>query len=185
MNSKTLLNRSATGYSLIEVMVSLVIVGILTAAALPNFLGAQEKAKTASVKGNMRAAQVAAESFAADNNGTYPDDVTDAYKTFFPGGDCGGSAAGKLGVPPLNPFTNARDWPVTFGLAAGSIADERALPPSSSGLAGKSQGTVGYVGFGVSPTGVNSYAYAVEGTDAAKNSVSGRTPNTTLVLSNL
>jgi len=56
------------GFTIIELMVVVVIIGILTAIAIPNFIKMVDKAKTASLIANMHTAQVAAELFASDRS---------------------------------------------------------------------------------------------------------------------
>ncbi|MBC7473941.1 MAG: hypothetical protein H7263_06585, partial [Candidatus Sericytochromatia bacterium] len=59
-----------------ELMVVIVIIGILVAIALPNFIAAQDRAKVASVKSNMHTLQTGAETYAVDNAGVYADSLT-------------------------------------------------------------------------------------------------------------
>jgi len=63
------------GFTLIELMVVIVIIGILTAIAIPNFVGAQDRAKIASVKSNMHVFRTVLETYAVDYAGLYPVDV--------------------------------------------------------------------------------------------------------------
>lgn len=63
--------KSKKGFTLIELMVVIVIIGILVAIALPNFISAQDRAKVSSVKANMHTVQTAVETYGVDWGGVY------------------------------------------------------------------------------------------------------------------
>ncbi len=64
--------RSRKGFTLIELLVVVVIIGILASVALPSFVGAQDKARNASVAANVNTVRMALEQYGTDNNGSYP-----------------------------------------------------------------------------------------------------------------
>ena len=63
------------GFTLVELMVVIVIIGILVAIALPNFIGATDRARMANVKSNGHTVQTMLEAYAVDFNGKYPSTV--------------------------------------------------------------------------------------------------------------
>jgi len=64
------------GFTLIELLVVVVIIGILASVAIPNFVGAQDKAKNSGVQSNGHQVQMAIEQFAVDNAGQYPGNIS-------------------------------------------------------------------------------------------------------------
>src|SRR5258706_7118768 len=65
------MRKSDKGFTLIELMIVVVIIGILAAIAIPNFIAMQDRAKEGSVKANMHTLQLAAEDYGVQNDGVY------------------------------------------------------------------------------------------------------------------
>jgi len=64
-------SQDESGFSLLELLVVMLVIGILAAIAIPSFLNQKNKAIDAQAKEVVVMAQTAAETVATDNNGTY------------------------------------------------------------------------------------------------------------------
>ena len=113
--------RNEKGFTLIELMIVVVIIGILAAIAIPNFMGMTNRAKVAQVKSTMHTIQVTAEDFATRNNGQYPNNAAATTA------DGALTLAALLpgAAMPANPFTGAAttlDWSNALGTAPATDA---------------------------------------------------------------
>ena len=99
------------GFTLIEILFVLVILGAVAAVAIPHYAGAKIKAYTAAMMADLRTVAIYEEQFAVDNHGQY----------------FGGVATSDN---PLNGFTPSKDVTVTltaFNILGSQLAEWTAV----------------------------------------------------------
>lgn len=117
--------KGAAGFTLVEIMIVVIILGILAALVIPKFTNASMMAQTSATKDTLRGTRLALERYKMDHNDNYPaigdlwgalTGKTDRDGTLNAGGDYGP----YLKTTPENPYTNSTTV-VAFG--AGTATD--------------------------------------------------------------
>ncbi len=95
----------AKGFTLVEILIVVVILGILAAIVVPQFTNAANEARTGNVATQVSTIENQLELWAARNSGSYPDLVTDGWGDSSTSGTMIGDS--YLKELPVNPFTGS------------------------------------------------------------------------------
>lgn len=164
--------RTGRGFTLVELAVVVIVIGILVSTAMSNFIKAQAKAKVAAVIDNMHTTQIAAEAYATDTAGVFAPDPN-MMGPYYPGG--GNTQGGSLGVYPDNPINGAsREIPF-----AETITDSAGINTMRNTPPGASPGGPGQCGYAQCDAPAST-SYAVTGTNDAGKRVGSATGTTVL-----
>ena len=108
--------QSESGFTLVELLVVMLILGLLAAIAIPAFFNQRTKAQDAEAKTTVKTAQTALETFATDNNGSYASATRGALKTIEPTLSSASTGAGAMST-----FTvAASSYTITVTSASGN-----------------------------------------------------------------
>ncbi len=107
------------GFSLVELIIVVSVLGILAAMVIPKFVNASDTARSSAMLDTLRGTRMALERYKFDHDDTYPD-IDDLWGALISKSDRDGTlnAAGDYGpylkMEPTNPFTNSSSV-TTFG----------------------------------------------------------------------
>ena len=106
LNKLRVRTQSESGFTLVELLVVMLIIGLLAAIAIPAFFNQRDKAKDSSAKESVRTAQTAMETYSTDHDGTYAGADVAALQAIEPTVDAATVIAdsGGSGTPGANSY---------------------------------------------------------------------------------
>ena len=134
-------SRKAQGFTLVEILIVVVILGILAAIVIPQFTSASETAKASSLTSQLQTIRSQLELYQVQHNGDYPALTASSWAPLTGTTDVSGAAATTgtvygpyLQKPPVNAFENSSDIILTSTGTLGTAATGKGwLYDSSTG----------------------------------------------------
>ena len=143
------MKRSSKGFTLIELMIVVAIIGILAAIAIPNFLRYQLRSKFSELKTNVEAIYKSEESLRSSERVLCANAMTGLYSAFAqtPAGPAGTASPAKVVWAPADLVAASQlDWQVqgaTYGVYAAAVAGTPAAPVGMVNLCAAPLGNLG------------------------------------------
>ena len=100
-----------SGFTLVELLVVMLILGLLAAIAIPAFFNQRAKAQDADAKSTAKTAQTALETYSTDNNGSYSGATRGSLKTIEP--TLSSASTGNNAITTLTTTSNSYTITVT------------------------------------------------------------------------
>jgi type IV pilus assembly protein PilA len=141
--------RDTDGFSLIELLVVLLIIGVLAAIAIPAFAAQKGKAVDSQAKELVRTAETTAEAIATDNNGEYEKVSTTELNKYEPtipivagtsAAYLSGATNGKSEYSVTAKATNGDEFTISKS-ATGEVARHCVSPLTKTGCSGAKEGS--------------------------------------------
>jgi general secretion pathway protein G len=117
-----------SGFTLVEILIVVVILGILAAIVIPQFTSASEDAKSSSLYTQLQTIRSQLELYQTQHNGVYPNLATASWTPLTTKTDVLGAAGTKFGPylqqAPTNPFTAKSAVVAGTAFTGGAVATD-------------------------------------------------------------
>ena len=133
-----MMTKRTKGFTLVEILIVVIILGILAAIIIPQFTDASESARDSSIQSNLQAMRAQFELYKAQHNDMYPWEAADGsfesdaetIRRLTTKTDAAGAAGGNLGPYMQNVPTNPRAENVDVVFADSDTAAPSAANPT-------------------------------------------------------
>jgi type IV pilus assembly protein PilA len=129
--------QSESGFTLVELLVVMLIIGLLAAIAIPAFFNQRNKANDASAKEAVRTMQTAMETYSTDNSGSYTGaNLTklNAIESTIPATACAATPVGPCPLQPTITLTGSTGTGYTVSWVAKTTNNTYQITRSDTGV---------------------------------------------------